>query len=59
MLDLVLVNAVEGLKYENFQKIKLTPPGIHPIYNCTKFQHYCTIFYFSRLPRSFREKRVL
>jgi len=24
---------------EDFQKVKLTPPGIHLIYNYTKFQH--------------------
>jgi len=30
--------------------------GIHPTYNCAKFQHDCAIFYFSRLPRSFDPK---
>jgi len=43
---------------EGFQKIKLKPPDIHPIYKCAKFQHDWAIFDFSRLLWSFREKRL-
>jgi len=43
----------------DFQNIKKYPPGIHLFYKCAKFQHDWIIFDFPRLPRSFREKRVL
>jgi len=55
-----IVNAVKGpkgLKKEYFQKEYIKTRGIHPIYNCTKFQHDWTIFDFARLPQNFRENR--
>ena len=40
-------------KIENFEKIKKRPPGICPIYKCTKFQKISIIFKAYSLPQSF------
>ena len=41
------------LKNQNFEKMKKTPPGIHPRSKCAKFQPNRTIFEVSSLPQSF------
>jgi len=55
--DLALVNAVkglQGLKKKDFQKLKLTPPGIHPIYNLPNFNMIRPLLTSLDYPKSFR-----
>ena len=46
-------NSSAGLKNQNFEKMKKTPPDIHLRNKCAKFQPNPTIFEVYRLPQSF------
>ena len=44
---------LQKMQYENFQKMKATPQGIHPSHKCDKFQTHQTIYAFPRVPQRF------
>ena len=57
--SLVLVkNSSPGPKNQNFEKMKKSPPGIHPWIKCAKFQPNRTIFKVSSLPQSFGDRQT-